>query len=372
MTQTASQKLRVLIYCRGVGVIDRGAERASLDLADALKDRLQVKIVSWGKSVGGIHIPRKKHFSPTSKLPKLVLRVLEQVRLDPVNIEAIDFTLRTFEVLRKFKPDVVISTGGPWEILFLRILRGRKDFKIVSVGHGGNVIEKQQVGAGPDAHVTLSLSSHDSLIAMRKDKVVLRRIPNMVKLEEFRNSSRSVDPSKTPVVLIVAAAVPYKNIELTMKAVSRAGFKMVWCGDGPLRESLLGLAKVLFPEGFFQWAKVPASEMGKVYSSADIFTLCSEKDQEAYGLVYLEAMASGLRCVATDDEIRREICGLNGKYVTPQDTEAYSLALKDVWGSVKKSGVISWDSKRFSPDAVSGEFLRLIQQILTPRVFPRP
>jgi glycosyltransferase involved in cell wall biosynthesis len=49
--------------------------------------------------------------------------------------------------------------------------------------------------------------------------------------------------------------------------------------------------------------------------------------QEAFGMVYLEAMAAGLPIVATDDEIRRSIVGKQCIYVDPQSESALSEAI---------------------------------------------
>jgi glycosyltransferase involved in cell wall biosynthesis len=178
----------------------------------------------------------------------------------------------------------------------------------------------------------------------------------------LRWHARQYDPHAA--VLTVAAGVPYKNVDLAMRATARAGFKMIWCGDGPLRQELLELASTLFRPGFFLWTKVAPHEMVNIYSSADVFTLGSEADQEAYGLVYLEAMASGLRCVATDDAIRREACGEDAEYVNPRDFRQYAEALERVWSITKAKGPISWDPGPHSPEAVALSFSGLFREMV--------
>ena len=78
--------------------------------------------------------------------------------------------------------------------------------------------------------------------------------------------------------------------------------------------------------------------MPAVYRAADVFTLVSDST-EAFGIVYLEALASGLPVVATDDELRREILGDYGIYV------------KDVWGEeyVEKLK-LALSKKRYRPE----------------------
>jgi glycosyltransferase involved in cell wall biosynthesis len=246
----------------------------------------------------------------------------------------------------------------------LRLFVPKLKFKVVSIGHGGSGIERQQVSVGPDAHVTLSSFSEGILRGASKRKVLIRKIPNMVQTHLFSAQTFRNFKKEIPVVLTVAAGVPYKNVDLAMRATARAGFKMIWCGDGPLRQELLELASTLFRPGFFLWTKVAPHEMVNIYSSADVFTLGSEADQEAYGLVYLEAMASGLRCVATDDAIRREACGEDAEYVNPRDFRQYAEALERVWSITKAKGPISWDPGPHSPEAVALSFSGLFREMV--------
>lgn len=360
----ATERLGVLIFCRGVGVVNRGAERATEDLAAALQAHHDVHIVSYGQKDPDYQASRSSDFGWMNRLPNLLLLALEIIRISPINLEAIRFSIRAIKVVRRFNPHIVISTGGPWEILILRLLRRNLSFKIISIGHGGYGIERQQVGASPNFHVTLSNFSERKLLDLKR-KVAIQKIPNMVDSRLFKSARGGVvSPSKRkiPVVLIVAAAVDYKNIDITMKAVAQAGFNLIWCGDGPLRDQLTALANTLFEEDAFRWITVPLEEMPQVYLEADIFTLVSERNVEAYGLVYLEAMACGLRCVVTDDEIRREACGDEGIFIDPNDISQYVAALRLAWEKTREFGPLEWAPGPHSIEAVTESFLGLFER----------
>ena len=72
-------------------------------------------------------------------------------------------------------------------------------------------------------------------------------------------------------------------------------------GDGPMRGAWEKLAAGLgISERVRFLGDVSQSDLPGLYASADIFILPSNARAEAYGLVLLEAMASGLPCIATE------------------------------------------------------------------------
>jgi glycosyltransferase involved in cell wall biosynthesis len=97
--------------------------------------------------------------------------------------------------------------------------------------------------------------------------------------------------------------------------------------------------------------------MPSIYRSADCFTLCSVSS-EAFGNVYVEALASNLPVVATDDEKRHEIVRGAGLFVNPNETEAYANALVTCvskrWGNKPRN-----QSKLFDWDIIAQSYERL-------------
>jgi len=102
--------------------------------------------------------------------------------------------------------------------------------------------------------------------------------------------------------------------------------------------------------------------MPKYYRAANIFTLPSWS-YEAFGIVYLEAMASGIPVVATDDELRREIVGDAGILVDPTDLDSYANALK-------KALSIDWGNKpriqaeKFDWDKIAKKYEKLFENLI--------
>ena len=70
------------------------------------------------------------------------------------------------------------------------------------------------------------------------------------------------------------------------------------------------------------------SEVKEFYKLCDVFTLPS--GHEAFGLVYLEALACNKPVVAPNDRIRQTIVGQAGKLCQCEDINAYAQTLHDV------------------------------------------
>lgn len=110
------------------------------------------------------------------------------------------------------------------------------------------------------------------------------------------------------VVLFVGRLAEKKGVKYLIRAMEQIDAMLVIIGDGPLRDelerqgekvnTLTGWSKVIF-----LGAKTH-EELKVIYASADVFVCPSitaqDGDQEGFGLVMLEAMASGLPVVASN------------------------------------------------------------------------
>jgi glycosyltransferase involved in cell wall biosynthesis len=176
-------------------------------------------------------------------------------------------------------------------------------------------------------------------------------IPNGVDLDKFTPQGTRIDFGLAkPVILCVASLQRqnHKRLELAMQAVARLPqASLMVCGDGPDRVYFQALGEELLGERF-AIRSFTHEQMPSVYRSADAFTLPSK--DEPFGLAYVEAMASGLPVVATEDEMRRYIVADAGILcdVTKPDIYAEALAkvLRGDWGerSRTQASCFSWDT----------------------------
>ena len=133
-------------------------------------------------------------------------------------------------------------------------------------------------------------------------------------------------------VLYVGRLAPEKNPALVLDAFRalREDFpaaKLVWVGDGPLRESLARDADGQRFAGVQRGAV-----LGAHYASADLFLFPSLSD--TFGNVVVEAMASGLPIVAYDAGAAHEhlVDGVSGRVLVPPSRQAFIDAARALAG----------------------------------------
>lgn len=137
-----------------------------------------------------------------------------------------------------------------------------------------------------------------------------------------------------PIVLFVGRLIYYKGADVLVRAMAHVDADLVMIGRGPLREELealaasLGIAdRVSFIEG------VSDADLAAWYHAADVFCLPSVARSEAFGLVQLEAHASGTPVVSTTlttgvPFVNQD--GVTGLTVPPSDADALAGALQSL------------------------------------------
>ena len=138
-------------------------------------------------------------------------------------------------------------------------------------------------------------------------------------------------PSAEPTVLFVGRLVPYKGVEVLLRALPGLAVRAVIVGDGPCRASLEALAVELGVTDRVTFAGQVTDEARlDSYRTADVFVLPSVSRQEAFGMVQIEAMLSGVPVVST--ALPTGVPWVNqhgetGLVVPPCDPEALRAAL---------------------------------------------
>lgn len=145
-----------------------------------------------------------------------------------------------------------------------------------------------------------------SALARHRDRCVV--VPFGLDLNRYRHDyadALRIGPmpaaTRRPTFLFVGRLVGYKGVDVLLKAVHGVEANAVIIGDGPLRDSLEGLARDLDIADRVRFlGEVSGDEVIEWYRACDAFVLPSVTRQEAFGMVQLEAMLHGRPVISTE------------------------------------------------------------------------
>ncbi len=140
-----------------------------------------------------------------------------------------------------------------------------------------------------------------------------------------------------PIFLSVGRLAVEKNLEAFL-ALDLPGTKVV-VGDGPARASL----ERSYPQAVFLGAR-HGEELAEIYAAADVFVFPSKTD--TFGLVLLEALASGLPVAAFPVAAPRDVIGTAPVGVLDEDLRAACLSALEIpaQACIKFAAGYSWDA----------------------------
>lgn len=348
------------------GLEERGAEVLIDQVAKGLAKDFEITIFSarktGGKPYKTVEIVGIKKISPDVSKSYL-LRALHKFFLDPYSLQILWFTLLCLPKINSGKFDIVISINGFWQMISLKVAKIFTKFKLVSTGFAGVGKDSYwNVRLAPNVFIPMTEAAARWAKKINP-KVKIIPIGGGVDLKRFTPEGDKVSLNiERPLILCVAALVSYKRVDLTIKAVAKMKKgSLVVIGDGPEKTNLQNLGNKLLGEQRFKILKIPYSEIEKYYRAADVFTLPSE-GSEAFGIVYLEAMATEVPVVAPDDGVRREIVGNAGIFVDVENTDEYAgaimKALEKNWEDVPRQ-----QAAKFSWEKICAKYKKIFENI---------
>lgn len=303
--------MRVLFALPGLHRYNRGAEVAFIAIALELQRAGDsVTLIGSGQPVSAtsyrfLHARslRREHFESFPALPAL---------RDDCAYEELTFVPGLLSCYRPSDFDVTITCNYPFTnwILRRRTWRARRPPHVFVTENGdwpAQARNSEYRFFGCEGLVCTNPDYYERNKSLWRS----RMIPNGIDCHRFQPGPSHRQqfrlPQDRPVILMVSALIPSKRVDVGVEAVSRIpDAHLVVAGDGPLRHSIETLAQRLLP-GRFHRLTLPAADMPMLYRSADVFLHLSR--EEAFGNVFLEAMASGLPIVAHDTPRLRWITG---------------------------------------------------------------
>ncbi len=145
----------------------------------------------------------------------------------------------------------------------------------------------------------------------------------------------------------------FKGVDVLLAALMRlkesGDWRLTLVGDGELRQTYEMKAREFGLEDRIAFAgRVSDEELPVYYAHADIFVFPSIDRSEAFGLVALEAQASGVPVVASDlDGVRTVVeHGATGLLVEPKNVEALASGIETLMGSPERRKAMGGAARR--------------------------
>lgn len=343
------------------GVTDRGVETFVFELAKRLSKKHSVTIFQAGQLIKSPEV-RTYQVNAFASTPKFSKGLLGKIYLDWQSIKILIFSLKSIPKVLSGNYDLIIPLNGGWQTVIYRLITKLLQSKMLISGHAGiGADDAWNIFFRPDVFV--ALTKEEELWAKRlTPEVQTALIPNGVDLAVFNPKVKPKNLTlKKPIVVCAAALVPYKRVDLTIKAVAKTKMSLLVLGDGEQKGYLDSLGKRLLKERYLRLS-VPYANMPAYYCTGDVFSLASKT--EAFGIAYVEAMACNLPVVTTSDKSRHEIIGDAGILTHPEDINQYSrdleIAVKTNYRNTPYNQAL-----KFSWNKTAEKYLDLIKLILS-------
>lgn len=264
-----------------------------------------------------------------------------------------------YRVLKKIKPDIVHCHGT--RPIFIGTVAARiagirnilvtihNSYKLMTYDNNANINYKLLIISKIIHAIGFSLSRYVIVVSKKLSEELedafryfpflwknfsskIRIVHNGIDIDKFRNSITKDKNNNLKVIGTVGRLDPMKGVKNLLLATKELldngyAFEVLIVGDGRYRNELLKLSETLGINKrvyFLGYKEEPA----EFYNMMDIFVLPSLS--EGFGLVNLEAMASGIPVITTDVGCASEavINLANGIIVPPGDVTSLSNAMR--------------------------------------------
>lgn len=168
-------------------------------------------------------------------------------------------------------------------------------------------------------------------------------IPNGIDISIFDdqnidpvNVSKIKDKYGPRIILFIGRLIYYKGIEYLIEAMQTVDANLVIIGSGPLKNQMSELCRKLgLSKRVFFLENISDEELPQFYHASEMFVLPSIERTEAFGLVQVEAMASGKPVVCTNLKsgvpfVNKD--GETGFVVPPKSSNALAEAINKLLG----------------------------------------
>ena len=238
-------------------------------------------------------------------------------------------------------------------------------------------IDKRLINVGNQtyrfANKVITVSPGLQKVIKDEFNVKTKYIPNIVDTEIFQYGSFNNKQNKEEFNFVsVGGLIHRKGMDLTIKAFNNAfknnpKVKLTIIGGGPEKKNLKSLIRDLNLEDRVSLTgRIERKEIAEYFKNSDAFVLASKG--ETFGVVFIEAMASGLpviatRCGGPENFIKEE----QGLIIEKDNIEELASAMKNIYKNIDK-----YDNKKiskitieqFSPESVAEQITEVYKEVL--------
>jgi glycosyltransferase involved in cell wall biosynthesis len=161
--------------------------------------------------------------------------------------------------------------------------------------------------------------------------------------------------------LVVSALVPYKRVDIAIRAAMSIGVPLKIVGTGPDEARLRAIAG----PGIEFAGALSDDALRDAYRSARALVLPAEED---FGIAPVESMACGRPVIALGRGGARETVehGVTGLLVDEPDADAFAAAMRQISSQTFDAGRLRARAERFSTARFEADFSRIVQDTLMP------
>lgn len=302
-------------------------------------------------------VPQKKDIFGV-KIPRLVYR-------NGLNVSYAPY-LEIKKVLDEFQPDIIHDqTPGPVALAVFHYAK-RRNIPLVSTDHAypDNLTQQVKLPDLMKAPINKTMNAYFISFLRRSEyatmpteqavadlipknrrhfKVPVEAISNGIDLSRFAKGRANKEiyekygiPRGVPIVLYVGRVDPEKSLDVLLNAFTEVHEKvpnahLVVVGDGTARPSLEKIARESGTSDFVHFlGRIVGDDLPQIYRTGTIFTITSKTETQS--IVLLEAMATGLPCVAVRAGAIPELVktSKNGYLCDPDDSSTFAKCIVNI------------------------------------------
>lgn len=326
-------KIKVLQIGKYYPPYKGGFESSLYTLVDGLKDALQLQVLVS-------HTKRKTVIERNKGL--IIIRLASFGRIFSQSV-----TPALFFWIKRLKADIIhLHLPNPLAMVAYLIVSPKG--KLIISYH--NDIIRQKIGKvflwpllikalrRADAIVVTSENLMNSSLALQKFRGKCHIIPHGIDINRFKKTTWVLKESEKiknkidkPIILFVGRIVYYKGLEYLISAMRDIDVKLMIVGSGPLTRRFIMLANARGVKDKILWEGSVSDELLPAYYHAcQLLVLPSSSNSESFGLVILEAQASGRPVVSTElptGVTFTNLDGITGLTVPARNSELLAKAI---------------------------------------------